>query len=136
MKQAQSGKLYSDVRKIPLRNKATSRQIRQCHSPGMMFDEIELQTNIPMTSLETETAKSKLDLEQKHGSSPQNLNSNQIPKLKENKNSSRFIVPIFQANKYKEEEERREDSLYQNDGQRTNHFNLDINDDTLQTRHR
>ena len=59
-----------------------------------------------------------------------------ILKLKENKNSSRFIVPIFQANKYKEEEERREDSLYQNDGQRTNHFNLDINDDTLQTRHR
>ena len=63
MKQAQSSKLYNDVRRIPMRNKANSRQVRQCHSPGMIFDDLDIQTNIPMTSLETETAKSKLELE-------------------------------------------------------------------------
>ena len=46
-----------------MRNKANSRQVRQCHSPGMIFDDLDIQTNIPMTSLETETAKSKLELE-------------------------------------------------------------------------
>ena len=79
-------------RQIPHR-KANHKQQRS-PSPELLFDEIiDTRTNIPMTSLETETFKSKVDLEQKRGlcTTPKNnLNSNLITNQTSNPVTSQY----------------------------------------------